>query len=575
MSLNDVDIVVRGGTIYDGSGNPGRIGDVAIRGDRIAAVGDVGAVDARRLIDADGLAVAPGFINMMSWSNESLIEDGRSQSDIRQGVTLEVLGEGWSMGPLTPEMKTEVERRGAGNPLAEYDIEWTTLGEYLRWLERRGVSPNVASFVGASTARIHEMGYAARPASEQELGRMCDLVRDAMAEGALGVASALIYPPATSSSTEELVALAGAAAEFDGLYASHIRSEGERLPEAVDELLEIARLAGVRAEIYHLKASGRANWSKLHRAIEMVEAARAEGHAVTADAYPYHFSGTGLDSCIPPWAHDGGFDALLDRLKDPTTRARVLADMRSSTTEWENPFLETGPDDIVVVGFRQDALRKLTGRTLAEVASLRGTTPEEAVLDLLVEDDNNVSALFFGMSQDDVRRVLALPWVSFCSDEESQAPEGIFLKASPHPRAYGAFARILGTYVREERILPLEEAIRRLTSLPAENLRLDGRGRLLAGAFADVVVFDPAKIRDHATAEDPHRYSTGVSHVLVNGTPVISGGEHTGATPGRFVRGPGARGSKSAQRASPWREPRPLDARQVTRNRTDRPKPAR
>ncbi len=545
MSLNDVDIVVRGGTIYDGSGKPGRVGDVAIRGDRIAAVGDVGAVRARRVIDADGLAVAPGFINMMSWSNESLIEDGRSQSDIRQGVTLEVLGEGWSMGPLTREMKAEVERRGAGNPLVEYDIEWTTLGEYLRWLERRGISPNVASFVGASTVRIHEMGYAARPATEQELGRMCDLVRDAMGEGALGVASALIYPPATSSTTEELVALAGAAAEFDGVYASHIRSEGERLLEAVDELLEIARLAGVRAEIYHLKASGRANWSKLHRAIETVEAARAEGHAVTADAYPYHFSGTGLDSCIPPWAHDGGFDALLDRLKDPTTRARVLADMRSSTTEWENPFVETGPDDIVVVGFRQDALRKLTGRTLAEVASLRGTTPEEAVLDLLVEDDNNVSALFFGMSQDDVRRVLALPWVSFCSDEESQAPEGIFLKASPHPRAYGAFARILGTYVRDERILPLEEAIRRLTSLPAENLRLDGRGRLLAGAFADVVVFDPAKIRDHATAEDPHRYSTGVSHVLVNGTPVISGGEHTGATPGRLVRGPGARGSKS------------------------------
>jgi N-acyl-D-amino-acid deacylase len=543
--LNDVDIVVRGGTIYDGSGKPGRVGDVAIRGDRIAAVGDVGAVRARRVIDADGLAVAPGFINMMSWSNESLIEDGRSQSDIRQGVTLEVLGEGWSMGPLTREMKAEVERRGAGNPLVEYDIEWTTLGEYLRWLERRGISPNVASFVGASTVRIHEMGYAARPATEQELGRMCDLVRDAMGEGALGVASALIYPPATSSTTEELVALAGAAAEFDGVYASHIRSEGERLLEAVDELLEIARLAGVRAEIYHLKASGRANWSKLHRAIETVEAARAEGHAVTADAYPYHFSGTGLDSCIPPWAHDGGFDALLDRLKDPTTRARVLADMRSSTTEWENPFVETGPDDIVVVGFRQDALRKLTGRTLAEVASLRGTTPEEAVLDLLVEDDNNVSALFFGMSQDDVRRVLALPWVSFCSDEESQAPEGIFLKASPHPRAYGAFARILGTYVRDERILPLEEAIRRLTSLPAENLRLDGRGRLLAGAFADVVVFDPAKIRDHATAEDPHRYSTGVSHVLVNGTPVISGGEHTGATPGRLVRGPGARGSKS------------------------------
>ncbi len=538
--MSDVDLIVRGGTIYDGGGGPREVGDVAVRGDRIAAVGDVGAVDADHVIHAEGLAVAPGFINMMSWSPESLIEDGRSQSDLRQGVTLEVLGEGWSMGPLTAEMKEELGRRGVANPFVEYEIEWTTLGEYLRWLERRGISANVASFVGASTVRIHELGYDARPPTEEELDRMRELVRAAMAEGALGVASALIYPPATSSTTEELVALASAAAEFGGLYASHIRGEGAALLDSIGELVEIAGRSGARAEIYHFKATGRPNWPKLGRAIEIVEAARAEGLPVTADAYPYHYSGTGLDACIPPWAHEGGFDALVARLRNPDVRSQVIDDLRSGVDGWENPFGEAGPEGIVVVGFRQDALRDLTGKTLAEVASIRGTAPEETVMDLLIEDHNNVNALFFEMSEDDVRTVLALPWVSFCSDEESQAPDGIFLKANPHPRAYGAFARVLGRYVRDEGVLPLEEAIRKLTSLPAENLRLEGRGRLREGFFADVVVFDPAEIGDHATPEDPHRYATGVAHVLVNGTPVISEGEHTGATPGRFVRGPGA-----------------------------------
>lgn len=406
----------------------------------------------------------------------------------------------------------------------------------------------MASFVGASTVRIHAMGYDARPATEAELGRMRALVREAMVEGALGVASALIYPPATSSTREELVALAAVAAEHDGMYASHIRSEGAMLLQAIDELIEIARLANVRAEIYHLKASGESNWPKMDRAITMVEAARESGHEVTADVYPYTFSGTGLGACIPPWAHEGGFDALLDRLRDPQLRARILEGMRSSSGGWENPLLETEPDAIVVAGFRQDALRDLTGMTLAEVASRRGTTPEEAVLDLLVEDDNDVGALYFAMSEDNVRKVLSLPWVSFCSDEESQAPEGIFLKADPHPRAYGAFARVLGSYVRDERILPLEEAIRRMTSLPADNLRLDGRGKLREGAYADVVVFDPTEVRDHATPDTPHRYSTGVTHVLVNGTPVISEGDHTGATPGRFVPGPGARRDRGGSR---------------------------
>jgi N-acyl-D-amino-acid deacylase len=546
--MSDVDLVVRGGIVYDGTGRPPEVGHVAIRGDRITTVGDVGRLSAPHVIDADGLAVAPGFINMMSWSNESLIEDGASQSEIRQGVTLEVMGEGWSMGPLTDDMKAEVERRGAGNPLVEYAVEWTTLGEYLGWLERRGVSPNVASFVGASTVRICAMGYEARPATKEELGRMRELVRAAMVEGALGVASALIYPPATSSTTQELVALAGVAAEFGGMYASHIRSEGAAFTEAVEEFLEIAGLANVRAEIYHLKASGRTNWPKMDQAIDMIETARANGNAVTADAYPYTFSGTGLDACVPPWAHEGGFDVFLTRLRDPATRARILEGMRSSSSEWENPFLETAPDAIVVTGFRQDALRHLTGMSLGEVASLRGTTPEETVLDLLVEDDNNVGALYFAMAEDDVRKVLSLPWVSFCSDEASQAPEGIFLKADPHPRAYGAFARVLGTYVRDERILPLEEAIRRMTSLPADNLRLDGRGRLREGAHADVVVFDPAEVRDLATPDDPHRYSTGVRHVLVNGTPVVSEGEHTGERPGRFVRGPGVSVTRGGSR---------------------------
>jgi N-acyl-D-amino-acid deacylase len=546
--MSDIDLLIRGGTIYDGSGRSPVVGDVAIRGDRIAAVGDVDRVDALHVIDADGQAVAPGFINMMSWSSESLIEDGRSQSEIRQGVTLEVMGEGWSMGPLTEEMKAELGRRGVANPFVEYDVGWTTLGHYLGWLERRGVSPNVASFVGASTVRIHAMGYDARPATEAELGRMRALVREAMVEGALGVASALIYPPATSSTREELVALAAVAAEHDGMYASHIRSEGAMLLQAIDELIEIARLANVRAEIYHLKASGESNWPKMDQAITMVEAARESGHEVTADVYPYTFSGTGLGACIPPWAHEGGFDALLDRLRDPQLRARILEGMRSSSGRWENPLLETEPDAIVVAGFRQDVLRDLTGMTLAEVASRRGTTAEEAVLDLLVEDDNDVGALYFAMSEDNVRKVLSLPWVSFCSDEESQAPEGIFLKADPHPRAYGAFARVLGSYVRDERILPLEEAIRRMTSLPADNLRLDGRGKLREGAYADVVVFDPTEVRDHATPDTPHRYSTGVTHVLVNGTPVISEGDHTGATPGRFVPGPGARRDRGGSR---------------------------
>lgn len=539
--MRDLDLLVLRGMIYDGTGGPPFEGDLAIRGDRIEAVGDVGSASAARVIDAEGLAVAPGFINMLSWSNESLIEDGRSQSEIRQGVTLEVMGEGCSMGPLNEAMRAEVERLGAGDPLIEYEVEWTTLGEYLGWLERRGISTNVGSFVGATTVRIHVIGHEDRTPTDPELARMCHLVREAMAEGAFGVASALVYAPATYSSTEELVALAAAAGDVGGMYVSHIRNESETFLEALEEFLDIARRADVRAEVYHFKTEGEANWPKITEAIAMLEQARAERHHITADMYPYTFSGTQLDACIPPWAHEGGFDALVARVKQPELRARLSHEIRTTTSGWENLFLLAGAEGIMLAGFRSDELRYLTGRSLAEVAALRGLSPEETILQLILEDGSGIDALYFTMSEDGLRAVLGLPWVSFCSDEASQAPEGVFLKKSPHPRAYGAFARILGTYVGAEHVITLEEAIRRMTSLPADNLRLPERGRLRPGTYADVVAFDPGRMHDNATPAEPHRYATGVEHVLVNGVPVIHDGRHTGATPGRVLRGPGWR----------------------------------
>ncbi|MGW3957724.1 N-acyl-D-amino-acid deacylase family protein [Streptomyces sp. NPDC004752] len=540
--MNVSELVIRGGRIYDGSGGIPYEGDVWVRGDVIAGVGDVPSSVNVREIDARGLAVAPGFINMMSWSCETLIEDGRSQSEIRQGVTLEVMGEGRSMGPMNDVMKAEFEKRGF-HPDIHYPVEWTTLGEYLEWLAGRGISPNVASFVGSSTVRIHAMGYDDRPASAAELERMRGLVREAMQEGAVGLSSALIYPPATYSSTDELISLACVASEYDGLYASHIRSESGMLLDALDEFLEIARRSGIRAEVYHLKASGPSNWDKLDDAIAMIERARSEGFPITADMYPYAYSGRGLDSCIPPWAHDGGFDALLARLSDPDTRSRIRAELLAPATgNWENAFFETGPERILLAGFRNEVLKRLAGRTLADVATERAMSPADVLMDLIVEDASRMTfAMFFSMSEENVRKQAALPWMSFCSDAESQAPEGVFMKSSPHPRAYGAFARVLGRYVREERILTLEEAIRRMTSLPADSLRLKRRGRLRSGEYADLVVFDPNLIKDHATPTDPHRYATGMVHVLVNGTPVLEDGEHTGALPGRVVRGPGWR----------------------------------
>ncbi|OFX14547.1 MAG: aminoacylase [Armatimonadetes bacterium RBG_19FT_COMBO_69_19] len=523
------DVVIRNALICDGSGTPPFPGDVAIRGDRIAGVAPHVAGDGRAEVDAHGLAAAPGFINMLSWANASLLVDGRSQGDLRQGVTLEVLGEGTSMGPLNAAMKQEMaERQGD----LRYEVAWTTLGEYLDHLASRGVSCNVASFVGATTARIHVLGYEDRRPSRRELEGMRTLVRDAMAEGAVGLSSALIYPPATYSDTAELIALARVASEAGGLFISHIRNEEARIDDALDEFFTIVHETGVRGEIYHLKVSGRPNWPRLPGVLARIEAERGRGAEVTADIYPYTASSTGLDTAIQPWAHEGGEAALIARLRNPATRGRIREEM----------VLSTDPGQILVVGFKRDALKPLTGKTLAEVAAARGTSWQDAVLDLIIENDGDVGAVFFTMAEANVQAIIAKPWVSFCSDAGSYAAEGIFLRLGTHPRAYGSFARVLGKYVREERVITLEEAVRKLTAQPADALRLVDRGRLVPGAFADVVVFDPAVIIDRATYQQPHQYATGVEHVFVNGVPVIRHGEHTGATPGRVVRGPGRRG---------------------------------
>jgi len=535
------DVVIRGGAVYDGLGGAPAIGDVAIDGDRIAAVGDLGAAKGRREIDARGLAVAPGFVNMLSWANESLLADGRAQSDLRQGVTLEVMGEGWSMGPLNEAMRKEALAQEGD---IRYDIPWTTLGEYLEHVVRRGIAVNVASFVGATTVRVHEVGYADRPPAPAELERMRALVAQAMEEGALGVGSSLIYAPAFYARTDELVELAKVAGRYGGMYISHMRSEGNRLLEAIDELVSIARRAGVPAEIYHLKAAGRPNWGKLDAAIARVEAARGQGLHVTADMYTYTAGATGLDASMPPWVQEGGLEAWRKRLADPAVRARVEREMTTPTDAWENLFLAVGPENILLAAFKSEALKPLTGKTLAAIAKLRGKSPAQTAMDLVVEDDSRVGTIYFMISEDNVRREIPLPWVSFGSDEAAPSTEGVFLKSNSHPRAYGNVARLLGRYVRDEKLVPLAEAVRKLTSLPAENLKLDHRGRLAPGYYADVVVFDPAAIADHAIYEKPHQYATGVRQVLVNGVQVLKDGEPTGAAAGRVVRGPGWTGWK-------------------------------
>jgi len=495
----DVDVILRGGTLYDGSGSPGVVGDVAIQGDSIVAVGDVGALRGATELDVAGLAVAPGFVNMLSWATESLLEDGTGQSDLRQGVTLEIFGEGESMGPLDDAMKADMVRFQGD---LKFDVTWTTLGEYLETLERKGVAMNVASFVGATTVRIHELGYDDRPPTPEELARMQELVRQAMREGALGVGSSLIYAPAFYADTPELIALMEAAAEYGGSYISHMRSEGNRLLESVDELIAIARATGAPAEIYHLKAAGEANWHKMDELIARVEAARAEGLQITADMYTYTAGATGLDAAMPPWVQEGGYDAWAARMKDPAVRARVIREMRTPTDEWENLLLAAGsPDRVLLVGFKADSLKHLTGKTLAEAAALYGTSPEEAAVDLVIKDGSRVGTVYFMMSEENLKKQIALPWVSFDSDAGALAIREPYTLSNPHPRAYGNFARVLGKYVREERALTLEEAVRKLSALPAENLKLARRGMLRPGYFADVVVFDPATVTDHATFE--------------------------------------------------------------------------
>ena len=528
------DSVVKGGILYDGTGTPGRRVDVGIRGDRIAAVGDLSAATTTAVVDAAGLAVAPGFINMLSWSTESLIADGRSQGEIRQGVTTQIFGEGSSMGPLDADMKRRaVEQMGD----VKYEITWTTLAEYLRELERKGVSQNVASFIGATTIREHVIGLEDRKATPTQMEEMRALVRQAMEGGALGIGSSLIYAPAFYADTDELTELCKVAAQYGGTYISHLRSEGNRLLEAVDELIAIARNARIPAEIYHLKAAGEANWGKMDAVIGKVQQARAEGLKITADMYTYTAGSTGLDASMPPWVLDGGYEAGYQRLRDPAQRARIREAIATPSAEWENLYLAAGsPDRVLLVEFKSEKLKPLTGKTLAVAARLRGEDPVDTIMNLVVEDQSRVGAVYFMMSEENVRRQMALPWVSFGSDAASMAPEPPFTRSGTHPRAYGNFARVLGRYVRDEKVLTIEEAVRKLSGLPAINLDLEGRGFVRPGMFADLVVFDPAAISDRATFEDPHQYAVGMRHVFVNGVQVLKDGEHTGARPGRALR---------------------------------------
>ena len=532
-----VDVLIKGGTVYDGSGAEGRAADVAIRGDRIVGVGDLPKASAKNTIDAHGLAVAPGFINMLSWSNESLIQDGRSQSEIRQGVTTEIMGEGESMGPLNTRMKERILREQKD---IKFDIKWNTLAEYLRYLETRGVSCNVASFLGATTVREYVIGLEDKQPTPQQLEEMRDLVRREMESGALGIGTSLIYPPAFYAKTEELIELCKVAAKYQGKYISHMRSEGNQLLGALDELIRISREAGIPAEVYHIKAAGEKNWAKEDELLGRIEAAQKEGLKIRANMYTYTAAGTGLDACLPPWTEDGGYPALFQRLRDPGTRAKIAEQVRIDSDEWENLYLAAGsPERILLVGFKSEKLKPLTGKSLAEVAKMRGKDPIGTMMALIAEDESRIDAIYFLMSEENVKKQLAKPWISFGSDEASQAPEGVFLKSNPHPRAYGNFARVLGKYSRDEKLIPLAEAVRRLSALPATNLGLDHRGFLKEGMFADVVVFDPATIADRATFEKPHQYAIGMKHVFVNGVQVLKDGEHIGAKPGRALWGPG------------------------------------
>ncbi len=525
-SPDNFDVLIKNGRIIDGSGTASFTGDIGINADTIVAMGDLQNATGKLEVDATGLAVAPGFINMLSWANETLIEDGRSQSDIRQGVTLEVMGEGSSMGPLNDSMKKEMKRK---QQTITYDIQWTTLGEYLAFLENKGVATNIASFVGNGTLRLHTIGYEKRPPTTAEMDKMKALTRQAMEEGAMGLSTSLIYVPSGHAETEEIIELAKVVSAYDGMYISHIRNEGATLLDAVRELITISKEAKIRSEIYHFKASGNENWPLMDQAIKLITGARSEGLPVTTDMYMYNASSTGLNILLPDWAKEGGHDETMKLIASKEKRQQMIKEVTFNVP----------PEKILLVGFKNEDLRDLIGKTLADVAAERNTSPEETVVDLIYEDDSRIQVVYFSMSEDNIKKKLALPYMSICSDAGSYAAEGVFLIQSTHPRAYGSFARLLGKYVREEKIITLEEAVYKLTLLPATNLKIKKRGALKTGFYADIAIFDPATIRDNATFEKPHQYATGMVHVFVNGKQVLKDREHTGALPGRVVRGPG------------------------------------
>jgi N-acyl-D-amino-acid deacylase len=537
-----VDVLIENGTIYDGTGNSPFKGSVAIKGEKIIYIGSPKSFQATTRIDATNQAVAPGFINMLSWGVETLIEDGKSQSDIRQGVTLEVFGEGMSWGPLNEEMKVDLLKKQGD---IQYEIPWSTLGEYLQFLEDKGVSTNVASFIGATTLRINTVGYEDREPNPKELKLMTDLVHQGMKEGALGIGSSLIYAPAFYSSTKELIEICKVAAQYDGMYISHMRSEGNKILESVDELMTIAKEAGIRSEIYHLKQSGKKNWGKLDAVIQKIDSARTAGLYITTDMYNYTAGATGLDASMPPWVQEGGLDKWIERLKKPSIKKRVIKEMQKDTDEWENLMRAAeSAEKLILVGFKNDSLKYLTGKTLDEVSKIRGKSPEETAIDLVIQDGSRVGTVYFLMSEENVKRQIKLPYMSFGSDAGSMATEGVFLKSSTHPRAFGNFARLLGKYVRDEKVISLEEAIYKLSGFPASNLKIENRGTLKINNYADVVVFDPESIQDFATFEKPMQYATGINHVFVNGSHVLKNGDHTGVLAGKFVKGPGYKKNK-------------------------------
>jgi N-acyl-D-amino-acid deacylase len=533
------DTIIRNGLVYDGNGDSPFKADIAIKNDTIAFIGDLSKESAKNEVDAKGMAVTPGFINMLSWSPVTLIEDGRSQGEIRQGVTLEVFGEGESMGPLNARMKKEMQD---DQPVYKFKVDWTTLGEYMQSMEKRGISCNIASFVGATTIRANIIGEDNRDPTPEELEKMKALVKQAMEEGALGVGSSLIYPPAFFAKTNELIELCKTAAPYGGGYISHIRSEGNKLTEAVEELITIAKEANVHGEIYHLKAAGIDNWSKMDSVIRRVEKARKDGIDIAANMYTYTAGATGMTAAFPPSLQDGGFGKLWKRLQDPAIRAEMKKAMKTNAKDWENLYYGAGSaDKVLLLGFRRDSLAKYAGKSLAEVAKMRNTTPEDAAIDLIIQDSTRVEVAYFLMSEENVTKQVALPWVSFGSDAGSMSTEGNFIKQSAHPRAYGNFSRVIGHYSRDEKILPLEKAIHKLAKVAATNLHIQKRGELKVGTYADVLVFDPVKVADHATYEKPHQYSTGMMDVWVNVVQVLKDGEHTDAKPGRFVKGPGVK----------------------------------